>query len=93
MESVQVEPGPIQIPRYPIWFGCECVNFRPVERAATYDGIHPIEVDLAQVGQIVEQGYRAFQLRRSRPPLAINLATMSEELGPTVPYSMERARE
>ncbi|MHB8499284.1 MAG: hypothetical protein ACYDES_15140 [Acidimicrobiales bacterium] len=31
------------------------MNSRPVERAAAYDGIYPIEVDLVQVAQIVER--------------------------------------
>ncbi len=55
VENVQIEPGPVQSPRIPIWFGCKGVRARPVDRAAAYDGIYPIEVDLAQVGQIVER--------------------------------------
>ena len=55
VENVQIEPGPVQSPRIPIWFGCKGVNFRPIERAAAYDGIYPIEVDMAQVGQIIER--------------------------------------
>jgi hypothetical protein len=84
IKSIQIVPGPVQSPRIPIW--------RPVERAAVYSGICPIEVVLAQVGEIVEQGYRVSQLRRFLPPLAINLAIKSEELGPTARNSMERLR-
>ena len=54
VEGVWIEPGPVQRPRIPIWFGCKGVHMRPVERAAAYDGIYPIEVDMAQVGQILE---------------------------------------
>lgn len=52
IENVRIEPGPIQSPRIPIWFGCKGVAGRPVERAAAYDGIYPIDVNSAQVGQI-----------------------------------------
>ena len=71
IENVQIEPGPVQRPRIPIWFGCKGANFRPVERAATYDGIYPIEVDLAQVGRIVE---RIRQLRGSLEGFDVALA-------------------
>jgi len=71
VENVQIEPGPVQSPRIPIWFGCKGVNFRPVERAAAYDGIYPIEVELPQVGQIVE---RIRQLRGSLEGFDIALA-------------------
>jgi len=53
IRGVQIEPGPVQRPRIPIWFGCKGVGSRPVERAAAYDGIYPIEVDMGQAGQIV----------------------------------------
>lgn len=55
VERVRIEPGPAQHPRIPIWFGCKATGGRPVERAAEYDGIYPIEVDLIQVGQIIER--------------------------------------
>lgn len=54
VDGVRIEPGPVQSPRIPIWFGCKGVHMRPVERAAAYDGIYPIEVDMAQVSQILE---------------------------------------
>jgi alkanesulfonate monooxygenase SsuD/methylene tetrahydromethanopterin reductase-like flavin-dependent oxidoreductase (luciferase family) len=50
VDAVQVEPGPVQQPRIPVWFGCKGGSMRPVERAAAYDGIYPIEVDAIQVG-------------------------------------------
>jgi len=33
VENVQIEPGPVQSPRIPIWFGCKGVSFRPIDRA------------------------------------------------------------
>lgn len=71
VENVQIEPGPVQSPRIPIWFGCKGVNSRPIERAASYDGIYPIEVDMTQVGQIVE---RIRQLRGSLEGFDVALA-------------------
>jgi alkanesulfonate monooxygenase SsuD/methylene tetrahydromethanopterin reductase-like flavin-dependent oxidoreductase (luciferase family) len=55
LDHVRIEPAPVQSPRIPIWFGCKGVNARPVDRAAAYDGIYPIEVDMVQVGQILER--------------------------------------
>ena len=71
VDRVQIEPGPVQSPRIPIWFGCKGVNSRPVERAAAYDGIYPIEVDLVQVAQIVE---RVRRLRGSLEGFDVALA-------------------
>jgi alkanesulfonate monooxygenase SsuD/methylene tetrahydromethanopterin reductase-like flavin-dependent oxidoreductase (luciferase family) len=55
VDRVRIEPGPVQQPRIPIWFGCKGGSTRPVERAAAYDGIYPIEVDPVQVTRIMER--------------------------------------
>lgn len=55
VDGVQIEPGPVQQPRIPIWFGCKGGSMKPVDRAAAYDGIYPIEVNAAQVDQIMER--------------------------------------
>jgi alkanesulfonate monooxygenase SsuD/methylene tetrahydromethanopterin reductase-like flavin-dependent oxidoreductase (luciferase family) len=72
VDGVRIEPGPVQSPRIPIWFGCKGVKMRPVERAAAFDGIYPVEVDTAQVGQILE---RVRQLRGSLAGFDVALAT------------------
>ena len=71
LDHVRIEPGPVQSPRIPIWFGCKGVNIRPIERAAAYDGIYPIEVDMAQVAEIVD---RIRQLRGSLEGFDVALA-------------------
>jgi alkanesulfonate monooxygenase SsuD/methylene tetrahydromethanopterin reductase-like flavin-dependent oxidoreductase (luciferase family) len=71
LDRVQIEPGPVQSPRIPIWFGCKGVNLRPLARAAAYDGIYPIEVDMAEAAEIVE---RIRELRGSLEGFDVALA-------------------
>jgi alkanesulfonate monooxygenase SsuD/methylene tetrahydromethanopterin reductase-like flavin-dependent oxidoreductase (luciferase family) len=71
VDEVRIEPGPIQSPRIPIWFGCKGLNERPIERAAKFDGIYPIEVSMDQVTQIVE---RIGELRGSLEGFDVALA-------------------
>jgi alkanesulfonate monooxygenase SsuD/methylene tetrahydromethanopterin reductase-like flavin-dependent oxidoreductase (luciferase family) len=59
IDGVRIAPGPIQLPRIPVWFGCKGDSLRPAKRAALYDGIYPIEVDEKQVGAILETVRRA----------------------------------
>ena len=68
---MRIEPGPVQQPRIPIWFGCKGGSVRPVERAAAYDGIYPIEVDAGQLAQILD---RVRELRGSLEGFDVALA-------------------
>jgi alkanesulfonate monooxygenase SsuD/methylene tetrahydromethanopterin reductase-like flavin-dependent oxidoreductase (luciferase family) len=54
IDQVQITPGPVQEPRIPIWFGCKGGSTRPVERAARYDGLYPIEVSESQLRAMLE---------------------------------------
>lgn len=45
-DGVQFLPTPVQQPRIPVWFAARGDARRPVRRAARYDGLFPIEVDL-----------------------------------------------
>ena len=40
-----VLPRPVQQPRIPLWFAARGTARKPVRRAASYDGLYPIEVD------------------------------------------------
>jgi alkanesulfonate monooxygenase SsuD/methylene tetrahydromethanopterin reductase-like flavin-dependent oxidoreductase (luciferase family) len=43
-------PKPLQQPRIPIWVACMLPHRRPLRRAARFDGVFPIRVDMADVG-------------------------------------------
>ncbi len=45
-DGVCFAPPPLQQPRIPLWFAARGGARRPVRRAARYDGLFPIEVDL-----------------------------------------------
>jgi alkanesulfonate monooxygenase SsuD/methylene tetrahydromethanopterin reductase-like flavin-dependent oxidoreductase (luciferase family) len=62
VDAVSIIPGPMQQPRIPLWFGCQGGNLRPVDRAAAYDGIYPIEADERQMATILD---RVLQIRGS----------------------------
>jgi alkanesulfonate monooxygenase SsuD/methylene tetrahydromethanopterin reductase-like flavin-dependent oxidoreductase (luciferase family) len=47
-EQVRFRPTSVQRPRPPLWFASRGQARRPVRRAARYDGLFPIEVDLDQ---------------------------------------------
>jgi alkanesulfonate monooxygenase SsuD/methylene tetrahydromethanopterin reductase-like flavin-dependent oxidoreductase (luciferase family) len=40
----EFEPPPVQSPRIPIWVATRWPHRRPLERAARYDGMFPIEM-------------------------------------------------
>lgn len=52
--EVRFLPTPAQRPRPPIWFAARGGNRRPVRRAASYEGLFPIEVDPDGVGRMAE---------------------------------------
>lgn len=45
-DGVRLAPTPVQRPHIPIWFAARGDARRPVRRAAAYDGLFPIEVDV-----------------------------------------------
>ncbi len=53
-DGVRFLPRPVQQPRIPLWFGAERGGRRPVRRAARYDGLFPVGVDLGELGRMVE---------------------------------------
>jgi alkanesulfonate monooxygenase SsuD/methylene tetrahydromethanopterin reductase-like flavin-dependent oxidoreductase (luciferase family) len=59
VDGVRISPGPVQEPRIPLWFACRGGNLRPVQRAARYDGIYPIEVDHQQMSRTLDVIQRA----------------------------------
>lgn len=54
VDDVSVVPGPVQQPRIPLWFGTERTTGKPIERAAKFDGIFPLNVDADGVRRIAE---------------------------------------
>ena len=40
----EFQPGPVQIPRIPVWVASRWPNRRPLRRAARWDGLFPIEM-------------------------------------------------
>lgn len=52
VDGVRITPGPVQQPRIPVWFGTNRTTGHPVQRAAGYDGIFPLGMDLAGVARI-----------------------------------------
>jgi alkanesulfonate monooxygenase SsuD/methylene tetrahydromethanopterin reductase-like flavin-dependent oxidoreductase (luciferase family) len=46
-DGVRMRPVPVQQPRIPLWFAARGSALAPVRRAARYDGLFPIEMDLA----------------------------------------------
>jgi alkanesulfonate monooxygenase SsuD/methylene tetrahydromethanopterin reductase-like flavin-dependent oxidoreductase (luciferase family) len=53
-DGVRFEPAPVQRPRPPIWLAARKGALRPVRRAARYDGIFPIELDLDDLARTVD---------------------------------------
>ena len=53
-EQVTVRPRPVQQPRIPLWFAARGQSHKPVRRAASYDGIIPIEVDARQLARMLD---------------------------------------
>lgn len=55
-------PTPVQRPRIPIWLGARWPTPRPLRRAARYDGVFPIGIAPADIGELRER------IARHRPP-------------------------
>ncbi len=53
-KAVRTIPGPVQQPRIPLWFGTARTTGRPIQRAAHYDGIFPLNVDAADIERIAD---------------------------------------
>jgi len=53
-DAVTMRPTPLQKPRIPLWFAARGTARRPVRRAARFDGMFPIEVDLDGLRSMVE---------------------------------------
>jgi alkanesulfonate monooxygenase SsuD/methylene tetrahydromethanopterin reductase-like flavin-dependent oxidoreductase (luciferase family) len=53
-EGVRFLPRPVQRPRVPLWLAARRDAARPVHRAARYDGVFPIEVDLDGLARVVD---------------------------------------
>ncbi|MEO8816483.1 MAG: LLM class flavin-dependent oxidoreductase [Mycobacterium sp.] len=54
VDGIRITPGPVQQPRIPVWFGTNRTSGTPIERAARYDGIFPLGMDTAGVGEIAD---------------------------------------
>jgi len=48
-------PRPVQRPRIPFWLAARWPNRRPVQRAARWDGLFPIELDAEQLAELVAE--------------------------------------
>jgi alkanesulfonate monooxygenase SsuD/methylene tetrahydromethanopterin reductase-like flavin-dependent oxidoreductase (luciferase family) len=53
-DDVLFGPRPAQFPRPPFWFAVRGTAVRPARRAARYEGIFPIEMDLDTVKRLLE---------------------------------------
>jgi alkanesulfonate monooxygenase SsuD/methylene tetrahydromethanopterin reductase-like flavin-dependent oxidoreductase (luciferase family) len=54
VDDVCARPGPVQQPRIPLWLGTNRTAGSPIERAARYDGIFPLGMDVAGIARIAE---------------------------------------
>ncbi len=54
IDGVRIIPGPVQQPRIPVWFGTNRTTGCPIKRAARYDGIFPLGMDLAGIARITD---------------------------------------
>jgi alkanesulfonate monooxygenase SsuD/methylene tetrahydromethanopterin reductase-like flavin-dependent oxidoreductase (luciferase family) len=76
MWAGEFEPPPVQRPRIPVWVAARWPNRRPVQRAARWDGLFPIELPepaaLAQLAGEIERerpdGLAGFDLVVEVPP-------------------------
>jgi len=53
-DGVRMRPVPLQRPRIPVWMAARGAALAPVRRAARYDGLFPIEMDLDQFRRAVD---------------------------------------
>ncbi|OBB81488.1 luciferase [Mycobacterium colombiense] len=54
-DDVRAIPGPVQQPRIPLWFGTQRTMGRPIERAARFDGVFPLGVDVEGVKRVAAE--------------------------------------
>jgi alkanesulfonate monooxygenase SsuD/methylene tetrahydromethanopterin reductase-like flavin-dependent oxidoreductase (luciferase family) len=54
MDDVLFGPQPVQQPRPPFWFAIRGTARRPARRAARYDGLVPIEMDLDAIRSLLD---------------------------------------
>ncbi|BBX15093.1 MULTISPECIES: LLM class flavin-dependent oxidoreductase [Mycobacteriaceae] len=54
VDGIRLNPGPVQRPRIPMWFGTNRTSGAPIERAARYDGIFPLGMDPDGIARIAE---------------------------------------
>jgi alkanesulfonate monooxygenase SsuD/methylene tetrahydromethanopterin reductase-like flavin-dependent oxidoreductase (luciferase family) len=54
VDDVTFLPTPLQQPRIPLWFAARGDAAAPVRRAARYDGLFAIEVDVDQLGRMLD---------------------------------------
>lgn len=55
VDGVTFSPTPVQAPRIPLWFAARDRALRPVRRAARYDGLFIIEVDVALLQRALDE--------------------------------------
>jgi len=55
VDGVTFSPTPVQRPRIPLWAAARQGALRPVRRAARYDGLFIIDVDVGQLGRAVDE--------------------------------------
>ncbi len=53
-DSIVALPRPVQQPRIPLWFAARGGARKPAARAARFDGLFPIEVDAAQLSEMLD---------------------------------------
>ena len=54
VDDVTFGPLPVQRPRPPFWFAIRGTALRPARRAAAYDGIIPIEMELDRIRELLD---------------------------------------
>jgi len=54
VDGIRITPGPVQRPRIPVWFGTNRTDGAPIERAARYDGIFPLGMDIDGIARIAD---------------------------------------
>lgn len=75
VRSRAFRPLPVQRPRIPIWLGARWSARRPIERAARWDGVFPLGLEPAMVGELAARivalrpaGAGGFELVAAAPP-------------------------
>lgn len=55
VDGITFAPRPVQRPRIPVWAAARAGALRPVRRAARFDGLFVIEVDVDQLGRALDE--------------------------------------